>query len=444
MATDDSTQSLDIPDDCVNVADRTGPAAQESTVSAMIEQDDTNPDIVTITYDSITNDDPNLGVDIPSRLEVVDSAGFDDHYIGGSDFYWNTSSDSHWISYRMSSFQSTESHDDASPGHHTIDYPHSENSIIIEIPDHAIENVTIQPTDEGHIGSDLAYLGDHTVESRDVGCQTFEVVVDDDVSRWFDANDRLDDLEVAAKAINGGQQFETVSIFVTPHDLGDVGGFNRGFGNSIVIEDYNSNRNPSFLWIHEYVHSLQQDTIDSNLYWTVEASANYLSYKIALDHGLATSVEYDAQLAPGYMAYENVTLDRSIHHQAAYHHGAAVFAQLDSDLENSETSIYDVFDWIYTDRSTDYDDLQAYLAAEANLSEGTLEQYDERVFDSQPADEQYQNSWMGELPPRVALEIGALFAPGFRMMSIVFLPLSVCLLGNTVIRVLRLRPEFDF
>ena len=182
-------------------------------------------------------------------------------------------------------------------------------------------------------------------------------------------------------------------------------------------------------WIHEYVHTLQTDLPSGEMEWTTEATATYLSYKIAYENGLISPAVHDAHLARGYDAglgdNWSTTLASADEEDVAYHRGAAVFAKLDADLQDSDISIYDVFAWLFSDSETTYGEFETYLQSEANLSAETVAAYEPLIFDNATIDEQYKSSLSESAPHLLFVGAVLLFHPLIQLLSGLILSIAM-------------------
>lgn len=451
VATSDSPDAAQsVPQECVAPPDRTAPSETDATVTATAALSDDGT--VTITYDIDPETGSGTALTIPRTegLEFVETNGFES---SDSDSFgpWTTNSspglrvnrsaEGHRIEYRPAAVTDGESESDP--------YPRADEWAIAPIPRHTGERVFLEPADGGYVGSSTLYLGAFERESRTVGCQTFEVVVPAETGSSFDADARLTDLESAARTIPG-QKYEAVHVFVSPADLGGdrpVRGFVRDQENEIVVAEEPGATPMSVVWIHEYVHTLQEYRPQSDLMWTTEGVATYVALETAVDAGRITPLEYDLALSRlNRTDTGNGSLTNASAALTPYSRGTVVLARIDADLEeHSEKTIYDVVAWLNDHPESGYDDLKAYLEEEAGLPADTVDSYDRLVLGDDPVAVDYRHA-PTELSPFAWTALSLVLSDGFRLFSEVSLAgLSLGYVGAGLYARLKLDPdEIDF
>lgn len=415
----DTAQSA--PRECVTPPDRSVSSEANATVTGTAASSDDGT--VTITYDIDPETEAGTDLTIPrtERLEFVETNGFESTdsdafspLLAGSSpgLRVNRSADEHWIEYRTTAVTDGESASDP--------YPRADEWAIAPIPRHTGERVFLEPADTGYVGSSTLYLGAFERESRTVGCQTFAVVVPAETGSSFDADARLTDLASAARTIPG-QKYETVHVFVSPAELGGdrpVRGFVRDQENEIVVAEEPGTLPMSVVWIHEYVHTLQEYRPQSDLEWTTEGVATYAALETAVDAGRITPLEYDLALsglnrtdsADGSLTNASAAL-------APYSRGTVVLARIDADLEaHSEKTIYDVVAWLNEHPEPGYDDLKASLEEEAGLPGETVNSYDRLVLGDDSVAVDYRHA-PAELSPFAWTAVSLVLSDGFRLFS---------------------------
>ena len=444
---DDPDVAQSAPRDCVAPPSQVVASESDATVTATAARGDDGT--VNITYDIDPETDTGTDLTIPQTagFEFVETHGFDREQLGSlgswqtgasSALRVNRSAESHWLTYRTA--PAGESQRDP--------YPTAEDWVIAPIPDHTDERVFLEPAASGYVGDSTLYLGSFERESTTVGCQTFDVVVPAEAGS-IDTDERLADLESAARTIPG-RKYETVSVFVSPADLGTanrVGGFVRGETNEIVVAEDASALPTAAVWIHEYVHTLQDYRSQSDLEWTVEGVATYAALETAVDTGRITPLEYDIALSRLNRAHEGGgSLTNASSELTPYARGTVVLARIDADLEaHSETTIYDLVAWLNDHPEPGYDDLKAYLEDEAGLPRERVASYDRLVYEDDPVAVEYRHA-PTELSPTAWTAVSLLLTDAFRAFSGVWIAgVSAMLVVSGCYARLRVDPdEIDF
>ena len=249
-----------------------------------------------------------------------------------------------------------------------VTYSHDQQWVIAGSPDHYGVSVQLSPAENGHIGSNILYLGKFNLKTREVGCQEFEVIVPNS-ARMFDTEGRLEELEIAAKALPVGHKYQTVRVFVSPKDLGAAGGYVPEFQNEAVIVDNPQPGRASVLWIHEYVHTLQGFRTQPELAWLYEGSATYLSLRVAVEHGEITPRAYDYYLQQGAREF-NTTLTAAQSERVAYRRGAVVLAILDRELATTyDRSVVGLMTELSEVRNPGTEDVVRWLRDDVGMDE---------------------------------------------------------------------------
>lgn len=418
VASSGAEPSVEAPTLCVENPDRTVSNTSSGAISATASQSAESNDVVNISYD-IDEDDQSFTLDMPIPTQTVGTSGFREYQFKSADLELNTSADEHWIAYRTdpSQIDDLDSEDSATQ----LEYPSSNDSVVGLIPDHS-RNVSIDPETAGYVGSNTIYLGEYETTSRTVGCQKLVVVEMGDSPLTFDANDRLDYMEAAARSADNGQRFETVTAFVDAKIYGEMNGVVYRFENDIVISDPILEPHPSLVWIHEYVHTLQNYDAGEDMRWSYEGMAEYLSYKIALENDFISPLYHDSGLSNGHenSSDSDLLLNQSTREPIAYDRGSAMFSQLDQDLEKSNKSIYDVFHWLNTSYKPTYERLKEYLVAEANLSSSTVESYDRIVYDTEQIELDSESRLPKHIPQSWLPYTSSLITPQMRLVVFLF------------------------
>lgn len=416
LASASSPAGAEPPDSCVDAS----PEMTRSPSTAAVHAEATREgEVINVSYHPQPGFDGSLTVDPSSRIVVEDYGGFDGPLLVPTDsegetvqigdLEWDRAADTHWISYRYQ------------PIEDKMRYPATEDWLVRPLPEHRGASVYVEPRGEGYVGSESIALGDVTTTSRTVGCQEITVVSVGEGSSMFRSTveNRLDDLAVAAAAIPVGQRPDRVHVFTVQADL-DQPGFVPANSSDVLLSEEFDGALP-VLWVHEYVHTLQHNALGENMEWTREATATYLSVKVAYETGLISPAVYDAYLSRGYRSGLGGEWSRPLAaastEDVAYYRGANVFARLDTDLEESGTSIYEVFEWLFTHQKPSYEEFETYLGTEANLSAATVAGYEPLVFGETPLAERYHYSVSRRAPDQLFVGAVLLFHPYTRSVA---------------------------
>lgn len=279
---------------------------------------------VTIKYSTTRQESgSNLQVNLPYGAKLVSYKGFIISDFGGG-LFWNNSSATHSLTYNMGK---------TSTGNYQVRYPTSGNWLLAGAPDHFNSQVHLRPKKQGYIGGNTLYLGPYSTHRLQSGCQEFVAVVPK-AAVLTGVEDRLHELKVASQALPVGHKYETVCIFVSPQPPGNVGGFVMQRENEIVLKDYTPGMKAPVLWIHEYVHTLQGFETKPELVWMYEASATYLSLRVAVEHGFISPRSYDYLLNRGSRKFD-MTLTKAGVDPVAYQRGSIVLAILGRELADT-------------------------------------------------------------------------------------------------------------
>ena len=307
------------PEQCIENPKRSG-ASGSPTVLGKVSHTGAN---VTITYSLLEENSSGstLQVNLPQGSDLVSQTGFQTATFG-TGLYWNNSSSTHSITYRMASRET--------PSGREVTYSHAQQWVVAGAPDHHFASVELSPVGSGYIGGNILYLGQYNTKTRQVGCQEFVVVVPSD-ARMFDTDGRLDELESAATALPVGHKYKTVRVFVSPKDLGDAGGFVPNGQNEIVLIDNPTPGYAPVLWMHEYIHTVQGFESKPELSWVTEGSATYLSLRVAVEHGEISPRSYDYYLRRGVREFDTSMIGAQAA-PVAYRRGAVVLSILDREL----------------------------------------------------------------------------------------------------------------
>jgi hypothetical protein len=310
-----------------------------------------------------TGGKPQFEFTLPNGVSVTNSSGFQINDNGVERKY---NAEKPWIELALGEV------------YKNISYAVSEQSIVVPTFESSTDGVNLffDPQPTGYAGSHFALIGDYRVGLAKSGCQRIQVIspTNADLSRSPQAY--ADAIAAAGNKLDIGSKYRVVTAFVAPSDTGKRNGFtakrheNERPSAEFYISPQSTLTNPTNTWVHEYVHTRQQ-TLSPR--WMSEGSATYFTGQISISEGWITSRQYDRYLAK--RAESDGTPDASKIRYPAYIRGAFFFTQLEADLENTNSTVQEVFQELNTERvgyglpdSIGVEDFERVVESETNLS----------------------------------------------------------------------------
>ncbi|PSQ19207.1 hypothetical protein BRD00_02895 [Halobacteriales archaeon QS_8_69_26] len=270
--------------------------------------------------------------DVPGA-EVVSADGFGP--TGDGEFAWDGSTENPRVRVRTTG-RTLEGR--------AFPFPSGEDHLVGRVlrtgPD-----VELRPAGEGVIGARFLVLDGVDRYRTTVGCQTITLVVPDavDRERLADPDRVLRTLAESARRLDVGHVYRDVRVFAMPGlPNGTVAGQARA--NEFVV--YAGARLSAAwnVWIHEYVHTRQGNLSGEEFGWFREASASYLSVRLALEQGLAAPRDHDGVLAKGGETEHRLLADGT-DSEAGRLRGAAVLSRLAAMLSDHDRTVGDLLAW---------------------------------------------------------------------------------------------------
>lgn len=350
-----------LPDEPVTDCREAPPRPVDENASVVGSVHRVSNDTIEISYQAVNGAPESvlLGVSLPRNGVLVDATGFsgmDESTItlgGGGSLHWNQSAPEHVIQYRMGKGE-------------TVSHPSSEQWLLAGTPKHSGDSVHLSMSPDGFVGPNILYLGNYTTVTASEGCQNFTVIVPDtktSVYRERLVEKRLSEFKVAARSLPLETHYTDIYAFVAPKNLeNNVGGYNMDNENEIVVST-KVNKDPSVIWIHEYVHTTQNFRPTPDSVWLVEGTANYFTHRIAVEHGFITPRAYDAWLTKSQTKEWKKSLDKAeIDDEVAYSRGGALLADADQELHQNENgSVLGLFQQLNSQETASNDGLVRYL-----------------------------------------------------------------------------------
>jgi hypothetical protein len=308
------------PQNCIAPPERPTNPTDAEVVGTVTRQNQSI--VLSYSKSTLQADISDFAVNLPLGATLESQRGFESGEFSSS-LFWNESAANHTITYRMSEL-------DIAQRSSSAQYPSDENWILAGVPEHRGAEINLSTSGPGYIGSGTLYLGEYRLHETQVGCQQIQAIVPK-AARLTDIKQRLRELKVAAKSLPVNHQYRTVRVFVSPKRPGAALGFVKEFENEIVVVDHVPQSPSSVTWIHEYVHTVQDIQPKPEFAWFIEGSAQYLSLRIAVEHGFISPRMYDLHLLRGSQKFGN-NMTNSIHEPVAYDRGAVMLSILDREL----------------------------------------------------------------------------------------------------------------
>ena len=143
----------------------------------------------------------------------------------------------------------------------------------------------------GVAGTEMAFLGAHTVHERTAHGQQFRLVVPQAADLNPTPAAVLDTTSAASDTLRVGNRDERVTLFAAPTGPEwAVRGLQTGETDAWVRAD-EPVTTPGNVWLHEYVHTRQSYTTTDETRWLTEGAADYYAALLSLRQGL---IDYDA------------------------------------------------------------------------------------------------------------------------------------------------------
>lgn len=345
-------------------------------VTAIVNQAPNRSNVVRIRYEQLSSDD-RLEVQLPRDVQVVRATGFSNDSESATLRY--TGESPAIFEYKIGGPQ-TE-----------VKYANGSNWLFAPVPGHIGVGVNIEFASAGVVGNGFLYIGNYTEYSITRGCHTISLINAAAGDQPDSPEEILEALSYAASNLDIGHKYEEVTIFMTP---GRAKPPHPGFAQSsdawVTKSDYiNGRLSLTRLVLHEYVHTRQAYNRGSigGMSWVIEGSAEYFSYKLALETESVSAEKYNRWLQNGSKMNAVLTNRSSWNSRyVPYGRGGAFLAILDSRIQaTSNNSIEHVFQRINAiggDES--YVLLQRHLFLDfiANASSPEVRSWANRTMDS--------------------------------------------------------------
>jgi hypothetical protein len=194
--------------------------------------------------------------------------------------------------------------------------------------------------------ANLVYLGPHMEFERDVGGHRIRLIEPRAASLQESPREILEALEFAATELPlEGHNDEVLAIAAPTQPVNwGPGGLHAG-GNAFWARDSARLDKANSTWVHEYIHTRQEFSVDPQMKWFVEATAVYYATRSIYKEGRISDKVYHAALNPSRCENDMLAAPRrwSTAH-VPYQKGSRVAAWLDKQLRSKGFStLADVF-----------------------------------------------------------------------------------------------------
>lgn len=211
-------------------------------------------------------------------------------------------------------------------------------------PESIERSTVIQSGEQGFTGSEMVYLGGYERHEFGSSTETFDIVVADRTS-----NVSVDEigtaLERSSEMLDVGARNDEVRVFVVSDPLRRGG---LALGADFWVHEGGLGSTQTTLW-HEYVHTRQEYEYSDPVQWTIEGSADYFAYLLALRQGQIQYHDFHASMSTANERFSDVVLAEPGTWRGTlgnYRLGSLVLAALDGEIRASSggsATLEDVF-----------------------------------------------------------------------------------------------------
>lgn len=312
---------------------------------------------VTLTY-AIPSNVVSLTTGLPTAATVTETRGFD--RVDGTEYEWDEQTANPRIRFRIAA---NETFTATGPIAGAGDYLFVDVGpwALVSAPRSATSwrwtgggtvdlsrNTTVDGP--GAVGTDLAFLGEHTEHTRTAHGQTFRLIVPAAADLAEPPDRILDSMAAASDTLRVGDRDEAVFMVAAPTTTvrWGVRGYQLGAAD-LWVRDAERLDTADNVWLHEYVHTRQGYDAADDARWFTEASASYYAALLGLDQEHIGFEAFRDRLALGTRSpdsdavlAEPVTWGTV----APYTKGALVAGELDRQVRTASErrrSLQDVF-----------------------------------------------------------------------------------------------------
>lgn len=316
------------------IASTEGVETDYAEVDAIVEQAPNRSNVVRITYKRLSSD-TRLKIRLPSDVSVVRAEGFSRDADAATVVY--TEGNQAILEYRIGM------------GSEKTQYANGSDWLFAPAPTHIGNGVNLEFEPNGVAGNEFLYIGNYTEYSTADGCHEISVVNSKAGNLPQSPNQILQALDYVSGNLDIGHKYEDVTIFLTPGfaqppDYGFARDSDAWVSKSPLPNDQASYTR---IVLHEYIHTRQAYNQGSigGMYWIIEGSADYFSYKYALETGAVTPERYNNWLQNGSQRNAVLTNQSTWDSEyTPYVRGGAYLAVLDQRIQaSSNRSLESVF-----------------------------------------------------------------------------------------------------
>ncbi len=231
-------------------------------------------------------------------------------------------------------------------------------------------------TSQGATSDVIAYLGPYEQRTHSAHGQRFRLIVPDEASLSERPRSIFSSLSDASDSLRVGDRDDEVFMIAAPTDSGvdwGVRGLQTGPAD-LWVRDLERLDDPNNVWLHEYVHTRQEYTAESDAQWFTEGGATYYAALLTLEQDRISFSQFSTRLARGERSYSGSIMTRpnSWSGNADYHVGALTAGELDRQIRlasEREQSFQEVFRKMNAkDGTVSASDIQRYLRDAAGSS----------------------------------------------------------------------------
>lgn len=281
----------------------------------------------------------NLTIHTPPGTTITGNLGFQTR--GGQQLVWKQSTSQPQLDLEIS----VGSQQLGAAGTTTVDMG---DWAIVEAPNLAVQwqsygsDISLKRKvvvgDRGVTSTDasLVYLGPYLEHTREAAGQRIRLIEPREASLRETPREILDALEFAAKELPlGGLDDEVIAIAAPTRPVNwGPGGVHTG-GNAFWARDSARLDKSNSTWVHEYVHTRQDFSVDPTMKWFIEATAVYYATRSVYQEGRISDGAYHSALTPSRC--ENEVLGAPQQWSTAhvpYQKGSRVATWLDSQVRD--------------------------------------------------------------------------------------------------------------
>jgi len=205
-------------------------------------------------------------------------------------------------------------------------------------------------TTQGAAGDAIAYLGPYEQRTHTAHGQRFRLIIPETAALAERPSSLFDSLSDASDRLRVGERDDEVFLIAAPTKSGVQWGVRglQGGPADMWVRDSERLGDPDNVWLHEYVHTRQGYTADSDAQWFTEGGATYYAALFSLEQDRISFSQFRNRLQRGEGHYSGSVMTRpnTWSGSAEYHVGALTVGELDRQIRlasDRERSFQGVF-----------------------------------------------------------------------------------------------------